>query len=127
MNNLSDWFTPQEVAVRVGITAAQIRAELQAGFLMGVQKRYGKQERWFVSRAEVDRYVALRGSDDGAGRGRPCPKCRGRSRVLDTRHNDMTDVTRRRRECIECRHRWSTREIDEKNIPHTTDSIEHVR
>lgn len=39
-----------------------------------------------------------------------CPHCGGETHVVDSRPNE--DSTRRRRECIECKHRFSTVEID---------------
>ena len=40
-----------------------------------------------------------------------CPKCHASEpRVLETRH--VEEYTRRRRECTECGHRWTTAEID---------------
>lgn len=38
-----------------------------------------------------------------------CPECSGRSHVKDTRSSP--DGLRRRRECVECGHRWTTIEI----------------
>jgi len=35
----------------------------------------------------------------------PCPKCRGKTTVVDSRG------VHRRRECVECAHRFSTREV----------------
>ena len=39
-----------------------------------------------------------------------CPHCGGETKVVDSRPNE--DSTRRRRECLECKHRFSTVEID---------------
>jgi len=39
---------------------------------------------------------------------RLCPECGAGSRVIETRPASMG--TRRRRVCVECGHRWSTRE-----------------
>ena len=39
-----------------------------------------------------------------------CPKCGGATFVKDSRTDE--DQTRRRRECAECKHRFSTVEID---------------
>ena len=39
-----------------------------------------------------------------------CPKCYGETHVVDSRPNE--DSVRRRRECVECKHRFSTVEID---------------
>lgn len=40
-----------------------------------------------------------------------CPYCRGRNtRVVDKRDNNDTNVTRRRRECIDCTKRFTTYE-----------------
>lgn len=38
----------------------------------------------------------------------PCPKCRSKSFVLETRSSN--DMVRRRRECPACDHRWTTLE-----------------
>jgi transcriptional regulator NrdR family protein len=47
--------------------------------------------------------------------GRRCPKCQGDSRVIDVRHE--ADATYRRRACVECEYRWTTRERDEPTTP----------
>ena len=39
-----------------------------------------------------------------------CPICYGQTHVIDSRPNE--DSIRRRRECLECKHRFSTVEID---------------
>ena len=39
-----------------------------------------------------------------------CPNCGGETHVVDSRTNE--DSTRRRRECVECKSRFSTVEID---------------
>lgn len=39
-----------------------------------------------------------------------CPICNGKTKVIDSRHED--DSTRRRRECAECGYRFSTIEVD---------------
>lgn len=39
---------------------------------------------------------------------RKCPKCEGRSEVADTRERRCT--VRRIRQCVRCRHRWTTYE-----------------
>lgn len=39
-----------------------------------------------------------------------CPICNGKTKVIDSRHED--DSTRRRRECVECGYRFSTTEVD---------------
>ena len=39
-----------------------------------------------------------------------CPICYGQTHVIDSRPNE--DSIRRRRECLECNHRFSTVEID---------------
>ena len=44
-----------------------------------------------------------------------CPKCGGDSRVIDSARDTNFEggkCVRRRRSCIDCRHRWSTRELD---------------
>lgn len=38
-----------------------------------------------------------------------CPKCKGKSRVYDSRETEA--VVRRRRECLECKRRWTTYEV----------------
>lgn len=39
-----------------------------------------------------------------------CPKCCGETKVIDSRPED--DIVRRRRECMVCKQRFSTVEID---------------
>lgn len=39
-----------------------------------------------------------------------CPNCGGMTKVLDSRPNE--DSTKRRRECLDCKQRFSTVEID---------------
>lgn len=39
-----------------------------------------------------------------------CPFCNGRTHVIDSRHTE--DSKFRRRECLDCKHRFSTYEID---------------
>lgn len=39
-----------------------------------------------------------------------CPKCYGKTRIIDSRTDD--DSTERRRKCVECGYRFSTIEID---------------
>ena len=46
-----------------------------------------------------------------AGGTNGCPECGGVGRQLDTRHPPGR-VTRRRRECPDCDHRWTTFEVD---------------
>lgn len=50
-------------------------------------------------------------STRGETRGRRCRVCGGGSRVIDVDHHP--DESRRRRECKECHHRWTTYERDE--------------
>jgi hypothetical protein len=38
-----------------------------------------------------------------------CPECNGESKVIDSR--DVFEARRRRRECLRCKHRYSTYEI----------------
>ena len=38
-----------------------------------------------------------------------CVKCEGESRVVNSRK--FADMVRRRRECLECRERWTTEEF----------------
>lgn len=47
---------------------------------------------------------------------RNCPKCSGRSNVIDTR--DLADTVSRRRQCVSstCGHRWVTHETVKNNI-----------
>lgn len=39
-----------------------------------------------------------------------CPICGGKTHMVDTRPTE--DSVKRRRECVECKHRFSTVEID---------------
>ena len=39
-----------------------------------------------------------------------CPKCNGKTEIVDTRADD--DAVKRRRQCLECGYRFSTIEID---------------
>jgi len=48
-----------------------------------------------------------------------CPICGGQTCVVDSRPNE--DSTRRRRECAECKHRFSTVEIDVDYYARLTD------
>ena len=49
-----------------------------------------------------------------------CPKCKGKTKVLDSRRKSDNNI-RRRRECVKCSYRFSTIEIlkikKEKEIP----------
>lgn len=47
-----------------------------------------------------------------------CPKCKGKNtRVLDSRETNGGNAIRRRRECIKCKHRYTTFErIEHKNL-----------
>jgi transcriptional regulator NrdR family protein len=49
-----------------------------------------------------------------------CPKCKGKTKVLDSRRNPSNNI-RRRRKCVKCSYRFSTIEIlkikKEKEIP----------
>jgi transcriptional repressor NrdR len=38
----------------------------------------------------------------------PCPECKGKTKVIDTRLRDS--VVRRRRECLDCQHKFYTTE-----------------
>ena len=51
--------------------------------------------------------------------GRPCRKCGGNSRVIDV--DVRIELTYRRRRCVDCGRRWTTRELDddESEIPPT--------
>jgi len=40
----------------------------------------------------------------------PCPKCKSKTIVVDSRINPVNQ-TRRRRQCTKCKHRFSTTEI----------------
>lgn len=49
----------------------------------------------------------------------PCPMCgRGENRILETRLTTYLGfhAKRRRRECLNCKHRWPTREISESDL-----------
>lgn len=52
----------------------------------------------------------------GKTRGRLCPKCRGGSHVIAVVH--ATFESRRRRECLICGYRWTTRERDDDEKGH---------
>lgn len=39
-----------------------------------------------------------------------CPVCGGKTHIVDSRSDGET--VRRRRECLECKHRFTTKEID---------------
>lgn len=41
-----------------------------------------------------------------------CPVCGGETKVTDTRHPDCETV-KRRRECLECGHRFTTTETED--------------
>lgn len=58
------------------------------------------------------KYVTVR-STRGETRGRRCRLCGGGSRVIDVDHHP--DQSRRRRECKECQHRWTTYERDDES------------
>lgn len=40
-----------------------------------------------------------------------CPICNKETRVVDSRQSPSVDYVRRRRECLKCKHRFSTIEI----------------
>jgi hypothetical protein len=110
------WLTPQLVAVLVGdVSAAFIRDQCRIGAISGRQEQRGKSLHWMILRSEAERFAATHQKRQPAPEevsGRPCPQCRGQSRVVDVRHHDQH--TKRRRECVVCRYRWNTREIDEE-------------
>jgi transcriptional regulator NrdR family protein len=45
------------------------------------------------------------------GKGMPCPQCSGKTRTLDSRTSEVH--VRRRRQCKDCGHRFSTRELED--------------
>lgn len=46
-----------------------------------------------------------------------CPKCKSKQiAIVDSRASDATH--RRRRCCLDCRHRWTTREVDDEVYQH---------
>jgi transcriptional regulator NrdR family protein len=45
------------------------------------------------------------------GKGMPCPQCGGNTRTLDSRTSAVH--VRRRRQCKDCSHRFSTRELED--------------
>lgn len=46
-----------------------------------------------------------------------CPKCNHSETVVpESRHNYRTDTIRRRRECVQCRHRFTTHEFIEDSM-----------
>lgn len=46
-----------------------------------------------------------------------CPKCGNLDdRVVNNRHKKSHRVVRRRRECLECHHRWTTYEFDADDL-----------
>ena len=47
-----------------------------------------------------------------AGSGRPCPKCGMGSCIKLTRH--LKTYTKRRHECLACKYRWTSRQIDDE-------------
>jgi len=54
-----------------------------------------------------------------------CAKCHGESRVVDSRPSNTN--TRRRRECLTCKHRWSTMEISSELAQTFQDRLAHLR
>ena len=49
-----------------------------------------------------------------------CPHCQSlQHRVIDSR--PRKDHIRRRRECLDCGHRWTTRELEEEHQTHGND------
>lgn len=53
------------------------------------------------------------------GKRPPCPMCQSdRSRVVDTGQTDtVTGVLERRRQCLNCRSRWTTYEHNSRAVP----------
>ncbi len=45
------------------------------------------------------------------GKGMPCPQCSGKTRTVESRIGEA--AVRRRRQCKECGHRFSTRELED--------------
>jgi hypothetical protein len=52
-----------------------------------------------------------------------CRQCRGASMVIDSRcarwHGEW--IVRRRRRCKSCGHRWTTRELEDQDLPERQD------
>lgn len=56
-----------------------------------------------------------------------CPQCSGHIiRVIDSRFAAKNWQIRRRRRCMDCEYRWTTRETLEKLPPPTSDEIERL-
>lgn len=53
-----------------------------------------------------------------------CPKCFTESRVVNSR--ETVRFLRRRRECLKCKHRWSTIEKDEDLENSKSSDLKHV-
>lgn len=46
-----------------------------------------------------------------------CPKCKGfNDRIVNCRPKQDQEITRRRRECLDCGHRWTTYEIITESV-----------
>ena len=54
-----------------------------------------------------------------------CAKCHGESRVVDSRVSNAN--TRRRRECLTCKHRWSTLELSFELAETLQDRLTNLR
>lgn len=76
-------------------------------------------ERYGLSREQVRRIVNGPPARGEGKRGRPCPYCGQRSKLLWAR-DEPDGTTRRRRECTVCHQRWNRVERDEEKIPAPT-------
>jgi transcriptional regulator NrdR family protein len=55
------------------------------------------------------------------GKGMPCPQCGGKTRTVDSRTSDSN--VRRRRQCKDCGHRFSTRELEDGSLQQLRERI----
>jgi transcriptional repressor NrdR len=52
-----------------------------------------------------------------------CPQCNGlNDRVANNRHKENHTVVRRRRECLDCGHRWTTYEFMAESLKKKEDN-----
>ena len=59
--------------------------------------------------------------------GYPCPKCRERAGIIDSRPAPgATTRVRRRRACRKCDHRWTTYELDEDELTKLEDAAQRL-
>ncbi len=56
-----------------------------------------------------------------------CPACAADTAVVDSRVDPRGDVIRRRRQCVACRARFTTKESQAKSISHAYDLLVGVR